>query len=412
MIFNILTSTVLSLKAHKLRVILTMIGIIIGISSVVTITSLGEGLKQSELDMIDDSGINTIKIIYEEPEMAGLGYYSWTPFTFDRIDMKRLRSVPDVAAVTADYGYGGFTAGEQIDSKLKLFGIESSAQIVAATEDTSPVSYGRNFTTEDMDKPVIILDDNAASGLANDMEKSELIGKAVSLDGYMYKIVGIKESVDWDSMMNVDEDLFLSTVPKKAFLALSKSKPINAIKITPKQGADRDTVISAVAETLASYHADLDGSFVEDHYMDDMRQQMEQVYNIAIWIFIGITGISLLVGGIGVMNIMYVSVSERRREIGIKRAIGAKPKVILLQFLFEAAFITLLGGIIGIAFGYGISHLFSFILQTMNMGDFTAILRPAMAAIAAGVSVAIGLFFGIVPAIGASKTDPIKAIYQ
>jgi putative ABC transport system permease protein len=407
MIFNILTSTLLSLKAHKLRVILTMIGIIIGISSVVTITSLGEGLKQSELDMIEDSGINTIRIIYEESDDM-----EWNPFTFDRIDMKKLRTTPGVAAVTADYGYGGFTAGEQIDSALKLFGNEGYAQIVAATENTSSVVYGRNFTAEDMDRPVIIINDDVASSLANDMDKSELVGKAVALDGYMYKIVGIKAEVDWNAMTGIDEDQFLSTVPQKAFLDLSKSKPINAIKITPKQGADRDAVIAAASETLASYHADLNGLFTEDHYMDDMRQELEQIYNIAIWIFIGITGISLLVGGIGVMNIMYVSVSERRREIGIKRAIGAKPKVILLQFLFEAAFITLLGGIIGIVLGYGASRLFSFILHTMNMGDFTAILRPSMAAIAAGVSVAIGLFFGIVPAVGASKTDPIKAIYQ
>ncbi|MDR0887014.1 MAG: ABC transporter permease [Clostridiales Family XIII bacterium] len=408
MLINILVSTLLSLKAHKLRVILTMIGIIIGISSVVTITALGEGLKKTELDMVADTGINTIKIIYEENDQPS--YYSWGGFTFSRPDMKRLRGVEGVGAIMADYGYGGFSSGEMIDGSLTLFGIGSGSTIVPKDKPCE-IAYGRDFTTADMDDSSIILNDDIATFFAEGMDKSDLIGKAVELDGYMYKIIGIKPAVDYTSMAYV-EDWFYSTVPKKAFLDLSKSKPINAIKITPEEGADRDVVLANATETLASYYPELEGNFVEDHYMDDMRKQMEEMYNIAIWIFVGITAISLLVGGIGVMNIMYVSVSERKREIGIKRAIGAKPRVILLQFLFEAGFITLLGGIIGILLGFGASQLFAFILRSMQIGEFVAILSPQMTIIAAGVSVGIGLFFGIVPAVGASRTDPIKAIYQ
>lgn len=188
---------------------------------------------------------------------------------------------------------------------------------------------------------------------------------------------------------------------------MAKNKPINAIKLKTKKDADRMMIIDEANALLKDYHPELVGNFEEDRSNETFRKQMEDMMQAIITGLLFITAISLLVGGIGVMNIMYVSVSERKREIGIRRAIGAKPSNILLQFLLEAAFITLIGGVIGVLLGSGIASLISVVVP-----DVKAIVSPQMALISAGISAGIGLIFGVIPAVNAAKMDPIKAIYQ
>ncbi len=137
-----------------------------------------------------------------------------------------------------------------------------------------------------------------------------------------------------------------------------------------------------------------------------MQQEMESYMSGIVSFLMAITAISLLVGGIGVMNIMYVSVTERKREIGIRRAIGAKPRNILFQFILEAAFITFIGGILGLVSGYGIALLIG------NFMELKPVLTMQTILLSTSVSVLTGLFFGIMPAINAAKMDPIKAIYR
>lgn len=206
--------------------------------------------------------------------------------------------------------------------------------------------------------------------------------------------------------MITDDSIFYNTIPKKAYTQLAKNKPMNAIKIKLSPESDRTAVMAAANEKLKEYHPELTGNFEEDRTSESIRQQIEAMIQQVVIGLIFITAISLLVGGIGVMNIMYVSVSERKREIGIRRAIGAKPLNIMLQFLMEAAFITLIGGLLGILLGWGIAQLVSMV------AGIEAILSFKMTLISAGVSIAIGLIFGVIPAFNAAKMDPIKAIYQ
>ena len=153
-------------------------------------------------------------------------------------------------------------------------------------------------------------------------------------------------------------------------------------------------------------HEVIQGAFGEDNQEKKNMEQIQASIGSMTMFLMAITVISLLVGGIGVMNIMYVSVTERKREIGIRRAIGAKPRMILWQFLLESAFITLLGGFLGVALGYGLSVIIGGYI------DIVPVMTVPIFAISTGVSTLTGLVFGIIPAFSAARMDPIKAIYQ
>lgn len=405
MLKNLLLSTLLSLRAHKLRVFLTMVGIIIGIAAVVTVSAIGEGMKQSSLKMLDSTNSNVLRVIYKEnvDEEQGESLNAFEQFTFERSDLKMLRGLENIDALYADYGYG-FGSTESIQTTFAYFDTEGGGEVSPATGENI-IGFGRDFSKSDLDKNVIILSYDTMQYGLNIHKPADILGKAIDLDGEKYQVVGIKNKINQDDMIT-DDSIFYNTIPKKAYTQLAKNKPMNAIKIKLSPESDRTAVMAAANEKLKEYHPELTGNFEEDRTSESIRQQIEAMIQQVVIGLIFITAISLLVGGIGVMNIMYVSVSERKREIGIRRAIGAKPLNIMLQFLMEAAFITLIGGLLGIFLGWGIAQLVSMV------AGIEAILSFKMTLISAGVSIAIGLIFGVIPAFNAAKMDPIKAIYQ
>ncbi|MGY3766485.1 ABC transporter permease [Vagococcus vulneris] len=409
MLKNLLLSTFLSLRAHKLRVFLTMVGIIIGITAVVTVSSIGEGMKQSSLKLLESADANSLRLKYKvdvtDDEIAASKEFD--EFGFSLIDMKTLRRLDNVDNVSADYSMGFGSSVQSIDSNIAFFEKQGSAMIMASkSASENKVAYGRDFSAQDTNKYLIILTYDTMLNALQIQEPKQILGKAIDVDGLKFQVVGIKEKNEDSGMMVSSETDFLNAVPKGAFNELAKSKPINAVKLRVKDGADRQAVVDQANKLLKESHPDLVGVFEEDKSNEEMRQEMESMLQTIVMGLIFITAISLLVGGIGVMNIMYVSVSERKREIGIRRAIGAKPSSILAQFLLEAAFITLIGGIIGILLGWGIASLITWLTP------MEAIVSLKMALISAGISAGIGLFFGVIPAINAAKMDPIKAIYQ
>lgn len=405
MLKNLLLSTLLSLKAHKLRVFLTMVGIIIGIAAVVTVSAIGEGMKQSSLKMLDTTNSNVARLTYqpniEDDESETMNTYE--DFAFERSDLKVLQEIEQITTLSADYGYG-FDSTETISTDLTYFDNQQGGQLMASP-GKNKVAYGHDFTEDDQERNVIILTYETMESLLHKKKPEDLLGHAIDVDGDKFQVIGIKAELS-EMAMDVQMADFNNSVPKKAYNSLAKNKPINAIKLKLAPEADREAVVDEANTLLKEYHPELDGNFEEDRSSESMRKQIEDMIQQVIIGLVFITAISLLVGGIGVMNIMYVSVSERKREIGIRRAIGAKPKNIMMQFLLEAAFITLLGGIIGILLGWGIAQIVS------SVAGIEAILSLKMTLISAGVSVAIGLVFGVIPAINAARMDPIKAIYQ
>lgn len=414
MIRNIFISTLLSLKAHKFRVFLTMLGIIIGIASVVTIAALGEGLRRETLSLVDSTNANQIRIQYlTDYSDESVVYAEESTFAFSRVDMKRIQKMEGIDSVLPDYGEGymgtGMDSSEMIGAEAAYFGQYAYLQVSPDQAQTSPVMYGRSLDTQDANQNVIVLSYDALEyGFVVD-DPQTLIDQAISINGYMYKIVGIKEPFDYESIQFSDQDYvasMTSDVPRSSYNELTRFKPITALKIKVKENVDRYLVSEEVIASLTESYPEELGYFEEDRSNEQMIQEMESYMSGIIGFLMAITAISLFVGGIGVMNIMYVSVTERRREIGIRRAIGAKPRSILLQFILEAAFITFIGGILGLAIGYGLAVI---------AGSFMG-LEPGLTAqtilLASSVSILTGLFFGIMPAVSAAKMDPIKAIYQ
>jgi len=186
---------------------------------------------------------------------------------------------------------------------------------------------------------------------------------------------------------------------------MTSESAINAIDIYIKPNEDKESVLEDIKKELKSSHPNIQGTYeVQDPQA--ITKAFEKIIDGLTTFIALVTGISLFVGGIGVMNIMYVSVTERKREIGIRRAIGAKPKSIMLQFLFEAIIVTGTGGLIGIGFGYIVSRIVGAFLP------FTPVLTVSSFIGATLTSVIVGIIFGIIPAYNASKLDPIKAIYM
>ncbi|MDH6365745.1 putative ABC transport system permease protein [Enterococcus sp. PF1-24] len=405
---EIIHTTLLSLKAHKLRVFLTMIGIIIGITSVVAISTLGAGMKKQFLSTSSGQNANILKFHYTMQEEDSY-MYTYPDFGFDRVDMKKLQKIPEVTTVAPEYS--AIYSGDNLDVSLDYFGAQAYAMITS-NRGNNKVLYGRDFNENDRNQNVVLLSHDIFTYDLTDMDPSEMVGKAVAINGYMYKVIGVLapfsyEELSETEMMSLDWDtVFSSFVSRSSYNELAQTKEIRGINLTIAEGADKQAILAEAVKIMQEEHPDVQGYFKENDREQRDQQEMESTISSLTLFLMAITAISLLVGGIGVMNIMYVSVTERKREIGIRRAIGAKPRMILLQFLLEAAFITLIGGLLGVAGGYGLSTLLG------GFVNITPIMTPQIFLISTSVSVFTGIFFGIIPAISAARMDPIKAIYN
>lgn len=413
MISNLLISTLLSLRAHKLRVFLTMIGIIIGITSVVTISTLGEGMKKQVVSASSAMNADVVKLHYTMQEESSTGYmvYEEPDFNFSKLDLKKVRDIEGIREIYPQYG-DGMSSGDNLNLTMDYFGAQATLAVTSNRGGDKQIKYGRDFEKKDANKDVIILSHDIFDYSLNMENPGELIGRAISIDGYMYQVIGILEPFNYEAMSNSEvmsmdwNTAYSSFVSKDSYNKLSASKSITGINFKLEESADKNQVLNQAIVIMNETHPDVKGIFKEDDQDKQSQKQLEDSIAGITMFLMAVTAISLLVGGIGVMNIMYVTVTERKREIGIRRAIGAKPRMILLQFLLEASFITFLGGIIGVGLGYGLSNLLSVFV------DIIPVMTPSIFIISTGVSVLTGVVFGIIPAISASKMDPIKAIYN
>ena len=390
---NLIKTAIASLKFHKLRTFLTMIGIIIGISSVVTILSVGDGLKAYVLESSQETNANKINITFK-PDNFDANMSLLEPFT--KSDMNGIKGIKGVKDVKPSQGFMGIMSFSS--SQLQYFDKNQFAMLGSYDRKNEKVEYGRWFEDGDKDKSVIVLDNNVAKELFNPIESG--IGKAVTMNGMNFEVIGILPQVD---IMSFGGNT--SYVPKKAIDNMNSNEVITSLDVSLNAGVDKKEVYKDIEKYLMANHPNIGGKY-EMQDPEEVTKAFEKIIGGLTKFIAFITGISLLVGGIGVMNIMYVSVSERKREIGIRRAIGAKPKSILLQFLFEAVLVTLIGGLIGILLGYLISKVAGAFLP------FKPILTMSTFVGATLVSIIEGVVFGIIPAYNACKLDPIKAIYR
>lgn len=401
---NLIRTAWYSIKAYKFRIFLTMIGIIIGISSVSAIMAIGEGLSKQAVDSLDSSNLNTITVYYDAGFNAG---EEGSEEPFKESDLNEIRSIDGVNKVEKNKEESFMQYNFE---NIRFFDKVGGSQILSVEDALNDsIEKGRFFTEEEKQgsSNKIVLSGSTAESLFGDIERS--LGKAVNVKGSLLEVIGVRPKPNnSDINISFSTDYDASILPKKTFDDLYKTEDadaINNLSITLNNDADTKMTAEAIKDKLKEQHPDIAGEYMtssNQEMIESVRSVFGQITNFVALV----TGISLLVGGIGVMNIMYVSITERKREIGIRRAIGARPKNILMQFLVEAIFITGAGGIIGIIIGYLISKIAGQIMP------FQPVMTASNFILAASISVLTGIIFGVIPAYKAAKLDPIKAIYQ
>ena len=404
-----------ALRTSKLRSLLTMLGIIIGVAAVIIIISLGNGLTGMVEQQVEKVGVNqiyaytwgmgdgTTKNITPEEMYAFIGAH---PDLFDGI-------TPWVS------GGQGIRCGSEEYEKTGIYGVSEAMYRpqTGTTLDGDTLARGRYLQYVD----VINRQNVCVIGAYLEQEafRGDALGKTLSIGGIPYTVVGVLEqNSDTMSEGGGDDRVY---IPYENAMQLSGSRFVSLYQIT---AASRDTVMEAQAlllDFLQTFYQDETGEHIYDYYyvqsMLDQVNQINAMMGIAMMVLIAIAAISLLVGGIGIMNIMLVSVTERTREIGIRKSLGAKRKDIRRQFIIEAGTTSALGGFAGILLGclvaMGIGSLFGGILvQSLGASGITFNATPTLSAVLVsfGVSVGIGVLFGYLPANKAAKLNPINAL--
>ena len=404
-----------SLRTSKMRAFLTMLGIIIGVAAVIIIISLGNGLTGMVEQQVEKVGVNqiyaytwgmgdgTTKNITPEEMYAFIGAH---PDLFDGI-------TPWVS------GGQGIRCGSEEYEKTGIYGVSEAMYRpqTGTTLDGDTLARGRYLQYVD----VINRQNVCVIGayLEREAFRGDALGKTLSIGGIPYTVVGVLEqNSDTMSEGGGDDRVY---IPYENAMQLSGSRFVSLYQIT---AASRDTVMEAQAlllDFLQTFYQDETGEHIYDYYyvqsMLDQVNQINAMMGIAMMVLIAIAAISLLVGGIGIMNIMLVSVTERTREIGIRKSLGAKRKDIRRQFIIEAGTTSALGGFAGILLGclvaMGIGSLFGGILvQSLGASGITFNATPTLSAVLVsfGVSVGIGVLFGYLPANKAAKLNPIDAL--
>jgi len=398
-----------ALRANKMRSVLTMLGIVIGVSTVVALLSIGKGATASITSEIQSSGSNLLTVSPGRSQFGpGGGGASQQQSHLYYTDYELLaRGIEDnITSIVPTYESSYIVKYGDESFSVNVTGVTQQYQDVRSYD----VASGRFITDGDnkSQSKVAVLGSQTAEDLFGGLSP---IGKTISINGIKFEVVGVLESKGSSGLGSSDDAVFipLDTGYDKVFGSTANyngKKTVNNIIVSVKTTDLMDTVSAQMEYMLRRSHK-LETADESDFNIMNQTDTLDTLSSITntLTIFLGaIAGISLLVGGIGVMNIMLVSVTERTKEIGLRKAVGATRNQILIQFLFESVTLSLLGGLIGILFGVGIALLFS------ATGLISSVITVDSILIAFFFTLAIGLFFGIYPAFRAANLHPMVAL--
>ncbi|MCU1416908.1 MAG: FtsX-like permease family protein [Schumannella sp.] len=395
-----------AVRAHSLRSLLTVLGILIGIAAVILTVGLGLGTQKDVSAQISSLGSNLLIVspgssTDSTGQRAGFG----SATTLTRADSEALTSTtsaPDIGAVAAEKSTSLALEANGTNWTTTVTGTTASWTDVRSRE----LAFGSFFTDDDVDAAarVVVLGSETATELFG---RANVVGQTVTISGSSYQIVGVLASAGSDSSSNLDD---IAVVPlSTAANVLIGGTSANSVSTIYIQAASADQLSAAYQEAqaiLLNRHAiasAADADFTLSS-QEALVSTATAIYRTLTVLLTGIAALSLLVGGIGVMNIMLVSVTERTREIGLRKALGAPPGAIRRQFLLEAAILGLAGGVLGAVLGSVATLVLPGVIGSSIVLSFAAV------ALSIGVSIAIGVVFGVYPATRAARLTPIDAL--
>ncbi len=399
-----------AIGANRLRAFLTLIGISIGISAVIALLSIGTGVQDYINNQFTSAGTNLLGIVpgrIQRGPGGGPGSFGSSAFLTLGDYRAVVANVSNIEAHAADFTSTGNFAYESRTSQVQVSGVTPSFSQV---RNWRP-SIGRFIEEADNTSRsrVVVLGQTVRKDL---FPEEDPIGKQVKINGLPFRVIGVMEEKGASFLGDQDAIAFipLSTAQERLFPQLAQAQTgdriVSTIYLQVTSDAVRLQVEADVREILRERHR-LAPDDEDDFSIISQTELLETFGAVTsvLTLFLGaIAAISLLVGGIGIMNIMLVSVTERTREIGLRKAIGATPAAIQGQFLIEAVVLSMIGGLFGILLGVGLA------LGVTRFVDFDAIVQPQAVVLAVGFSAAVGLFFGLYPARRASKLNPIEAL--
>lgn len=404
------TSTT-ALLANKGRSFLTMLGIIIGVGAVIIIIAVGAGAQSLILAQVKNLGSNLIGVLPGKSEDNGPPASAYgiviTTLTYeDAMALENKKNVPNITDVVAyTKGVGTLTwKSNTYDTSL------SGTTIGYLSVENGEVETGRFFTKEEEKNlsKVVVLGSTVKLDLFGD---SDPIGQRIKINKHMFEVIGVMKERGTVAFQNYDDQVFIPIMTMQKLIA-----GVDYLGFIRAKVDNQDNINEAIRDTettLRERHGITDKSGTSDDFsVRSATQAMDMLTTItdALKYFLAaIAALSLIVGGIGIMNIMLVSVTERTREIGLRKAVGARKMNIQKQFLLEAIIVTFLGGIIGIIAGVIVSFLISVIANSLDY-EWGFIISPFSIILAVSVSITVGIIFGLYPAIKASRLDPIEAL--
>ena len=399
---NLLKIALRALANNKLRGFLTMLGIIIGVASVITMLAIGQGSKRSIQAQISEMGSNMIMI---QPGADMRGGVRQDASAMETLKLQDYEDIVNetryVSATSPSVNSSGQAIYGANNAPTTVYGISPDYMEIRRYE----VEDGDMFSDQDVQTAakVCVIGKTVVDNLFPGGENP--VGKVIRFQKLPFRVVGVLKSKGYNSMGMDQDDLILApyTTIQKKILAITHLQGITCSALKEEY---TDQAIDEISEILRRNHRlrETDDDDFTIRSMQELSTMLTSTTDIMTTLLAAVAGISLLVGGIGIMNIMYVSVTERTREIGTRKALGATNNNIRLQFVVESVIICLIGGAIGIVLGAVMGYVGSGLLKNAGLPGFGAI------ALAFGFSLAVGVFFGYYPANKAAMMDPIEAL--
>jgi len=395
-----------ALRVNKLRSALTMLGIIIGVAAVIAMVGVGAGAQARVAEQIQSLGSNLLIVLSGSVTSSGIRLGTGSQLTISEDDATAIaREAPSVQ-VAAPSVRG---SGQVVYGNLNWATVIQGVTVDYFEARDWPVVDGRQINAEDVDgaTKVALVGQTTALNLFGE---SEPLGQIIRIKKVPFTVVGVLSRKGQNSWGQDQDDVMLIPIStaKKKVLGTSQANPraVGAISVKIRPGEDMEEAENQIRALLRQRHRLQ--PFQDDDFwlrnLSEVLQTQEESSKVMTYLLAAIASVSLLVGGIGIMNIMLVSVTERTREIGLRMAVGARRRHILLQFLIEAVTLSLIGGIIGIALGLSGSRAISY------FAEWRTVVAPEAIVVAFGFAAGIGIFFGFYPARKASRLDPIEAL--